>query len=267
MIIEVDLRDILPAELQALHPSIFEGLVENIAEAARDEWIRLAGAELFTSRRDYINGIQPVRFANGVATITLLGVVPNIVEQGMQETDMRDTLLGPDVPLVPEGSRGKHLVIKPDGRTGFYRVVPFRHATPGTTGAVGQPMGRQYRGHEAVADAEQLGQDVYNAAKKLKATKSDPYKGMQWGERLPAGLAPKLRAHHKTDIFAGMVRERKKYERATQSQYKTFRTISTLVTEGWIRPKTEGRHFAQKVADHVQKLAPKVFQSYTGGIK
>jgi hypothetical protein len=263
MLVEVDLSNIIPPELVGLHPSALEPLVRDIATAARAEWIRVAGAELRTSRRDYLRGIQEVVFAGNTATVSLVGQLPNIIEQGMGRIDMRDTLLGPNVPVAPEGRFGKHLTIRPSGAVGFYRAIPFRHATPGTGGAVGQAMGEQYQGHEAVEDAGQLGQRVYERAKKLKATTSDPYKGTKWGGRLPVGLAPLLKPHHKTDIFAGMVRERKTYSKARQSKYVTFRTISTLIRdESWIRKATSGRHFSKKVSRFVDEIAPKALSAY-----
>ena len=89
---------------------------------------------------------------------------------------------------------------------------------------------------------------------------TEGYKG-----RLEPGLAPKLKDHHKTDIFAGMIRERKTYEETTQSQYFTFRTISTDMTdedgnrvpatEGWRRGPITGRNYAQEVAKFVGKIA------------
>jgi hypothetical protein len=102
-----------------------------------------------------------------------------------------------------------------------------------------------------------LGKEVYGAAKGLEATRSRPGLGAKYGGRLEAGMAPKLRDHHKTDIYAGMIREEKTYEAATQSQYVTFRTISTRVTTGWIRGPIAARNYAEKVADFVVRIAPK----------
>jgi hypothetical protein len=190
-------------------------------------------------------------------------VLPNIVENGMAELDLHDTLLGPNVPVVPIGERGKHE--REDG--GFFRAIPFRHATPGTKGAVGPAMGDPYRGHDAVADSKKLGTEVYAQAKELLPTRTDPYTGKtQQGERLPAGLAPLLKPHHATDIYAGMIREEKTYERATQSQYVTFRTISTG-SPGWVRPATPGAHYAEQVAQFVARIAPQAFEAYVESLK
>ncbi len=263
MIEVLNMENILPqGVLDALSPAIVDRIVVDIAEAARNEWLRLAGNELSTTRRDYINGIQQVKSQHGQSVISLVGALPNAIEQGMDAVDMRDTLLGPHVPVVARGQRGKHAAVSKSGKWSYYRAIPFRHATPGTTGAVGPAMGSAYGGHDAVADAKKLGREVYKAAKKLEATRSASGQKVAYGGRLPAGLAPKLRPHHATDIYAGMIKSQKTYEKATQSQYTTFRTISTANKVGWIRPATQGRFFAKEVANFVQKIAPQAFSAY-----
>lgn len=262
-----NLEGIIPKEvMDFMNPKLAEMILRDIADAARAEWIRIAGAELSTTRRDYLMGIQPVEMKPGMAVISLVGQLPNIIEEGMDAFDMHDTLLGPNVPISPPGEFGKHLSIDPNTfKTGFYRAIPFRHATPGTTGAVGVEMGKAYTGHDAVEDAKALGKKVYGKAKRLKGTVSDPYGKTVYGGRLPEGLAPKLRPHHKTDIYAGMIRERKTYEKARQSQYMTFRTISTG-SPGWRRKATTGRFFSEQVGQYVQRLAPKAFAAFVEGL-
>jgi hypothetical protein len=250
-----DLDLALPEALaHVLDDEILTKLVADIVEAARSEWLRLAGEALHTTHEDYVNGIQPVEVSPGTASVALVGVLPNLLENGMDPVDMHNTLLGPNVPVVPEGGRGKHMRL--DG--GFYRAIPFRHRV----GEKGAGFGNPYSGHEAVADAAALGREVYGKAKKLTGTISSPGGGVvQRGGRLPGGLAPKLRPHHATDIFSGMIKERKTYERATQSQFVTFRMISTG-SPGWLRPATPGVHLASQVSDFIQQIAPQAFSAY-----
>jgi len=253
-------------------PSIFgvlsqETMLEilgGLADAARGEWIRIVGNELHSTRQDYIAGLQPTEFREGVAVIALVGVLPNLLEKGMAETDLHDTLLGPGVAEAQVGERGKH----PRKAGGYYRAIPFRHQTPGSAGLHGQPMGAAYAGHELVPDARRLGQSVYRRAKELEASVSQPGGGTEWGGRLAEGLAPKLREYHAVDIYAGMVRLEKTYEAATQSQYMTFRTISRdgagqpVGSSPWIRPATDGKNFAERVANYVREMAPSAFTAY-----
>jgi hypothetical protein len=218
-------------------------------------------------RFDYVSGIREVLMQPGLATISLVGEVPHLLENGIPKTDLRDILLGDSVPVVLRGQRGKQR----SKSGGFYRAIPFRHLTPGAGASrVGTPMGGAYSGEMALADAKKLGNRVYRAAKKLEATRSKPGKTVYGGRlktKLPGkkgpGISvPKLKPHHKTDIFSGMIREEKTYESATQSQYITFRTISTEVEEGWIRKPIEARHYVKKVSDFVTGLAPMAFKAF-----
>ncbi len=259
-VIETNLEEYLPDHLFAvLSDEIVEAVLGDIATAARNHWIGLAQKHLSTSLNDYVNSIQEVVFAPGTATITLLGQPANIIEHGHGAQDLREWLLGPNVPEATGGQKGKRRA--KDGS--FYRSVPFRHGTPGTGGSVGRAMGDPYRG--TVAGARKLGRAVYRQAKKLSPSRSIGSR-MERGGQLEPGLMPKLKAHHKTDIYAGMIKLKKVYKSSDQSQYMTFRTISEAVQTGWIRPATGPRDFAMLTAKFVERLAPAAFEAYIQGV-
>jgi hypothetical protein len=255
------LETMIPEELLApFTQEAVDAILADVADATRDWWVAEAMAELSTSKADYIHGLQPVEMNPGQAVLTLVGAVPNIVEQGMGETDMRTTLLGPNVPISPEGSFGKHLTIRPSGETGYYRAIPFRHETPGGAGTVGTPMPK----------------DVYTAAKKLRAQISDPYKGPTWAEGEKEEAKPKRLGGEFGARYAGMIKERKAYRayemvkgkprgRGVQAQYMTFRTISTLEKDGWIRPSSPGKHFAERAAEYAEKTMIEALQAFVEG--
>lgn len=239
------LTDVFPeAMIAAMDKRVLETAIQDIMAGARSKWIQLAGERLNSSRRDYINAIQEVHVEGTTASIELVGVLPNMVENGADAFDMHDTLLkGPGVRTSASGNR--------------YRSIPFRHQTPGTAGqGGGTPMGRAYEGHPAVKDAQELGRTIYTYGKKLAATIGEPGGGVKYGDRLQAGLAPKLKEKHSTDIYAGMIREQKTYKSATQSQYITFRTISDAVPDKWQHPGIQAANLGQEVEDFVQKIAP-----------
>jgi hypothetical protein len=261
-----DIQSAIPPDLVAgLSQNQIDELMANIGNAARSEWIRLASQDRSSFRYDYIQGIMPVETYPGAAVIALVGDVAHMLEDGYpRRVDLRDILLGQDVPLARAGGRGK----KQNAEGGFYRSIPFRHTTPGSVEAprgktAGQEMGSFYRGNDTVPDAKKLGRAIHRKAKALK-----PY-GNPYGEsgvkpkemRLPEGLAPvganpETGTPHKTDIYAGMIRQEKVYDKATQSTYTTFRTISTSVRdESWIRSPITARHYAEKVSAYVQKIA------------
>ena len=251
-----------------LSDSVYEGLLEasshqhvsqvlsNLADGARAYWIQLAGQKLNTSRRDYINGIQKVNIKGLTATIELVGSMPNMVEHGATAFDMHETLLsGPNVNISKEGHR--------------WRVIPFKHQTPNSIGqGGGVPMGRAYAGHPLVKDARALGNAVHRAAKNLQGTTSHPGGKVSYGGRLDTsklkagkkGLnVPKLKPHHSTDIYAGMIRSEKAYGSKTQSTYTTFRVISDAVPDKWQHPGIEARDLSKDVEKFLDEVAPMAF--------
>ena len=263
--INIAIDQLVPSLLEYMGEDLAQAVLSDIADGARANWIRVAQRELGSSKEDYIQGIQPVAVEDNARVIVLVGWMPNSVENGLDSFDMRETLLGGHSALTRRAKDG-HL----------YGHVPFRHGTPESKGGGGSPMGRAYgptaehslaqgnvMGATAAAD---LGKKVYEAAKRLSATRTTQHASeasaamttTRWGGRLPPGMAPKLAAHHKTDIYAGMVRVRHTYAKTTQTQYRTFRTISQAVPSGWIHPGIRARHLASNVEDWIRDNAAKI---------
>ena len=239
--------------------SAIDSVLADIMEGARDKWGSLARERLHATQEAYTRGIGHVELSPGMGVITLLGELANAIEQGLPAMDMHDTLLGPNVPEAPMGQRGKHPIRGQDGK--FYRAIPFRHAGPGAGGTTGAPMGKAYGGMLGAGAAKAKGKEIYQAAKTLAPTTGQPYGPTQWGGRLPAGMALKLKPHHAVDIYAGMVRMEKTYQKGPQSTYMTFRTISDTVPEKWHRKATPGLNLVEEVATYVEEQAPKAFEA------
>lgn len=231
----------IPPGLEKL-PELVEAVLPDIAEAVRAHIISRAHVELHTSSQDYVMGVQPVKLdmpgkltAGGqiYATIVLTGMIPNMIEQGWNGGDMKPVLLA-----------GRNAKTGKDGTR--YNTVPFRHGTPGVTGRNMPEMGSQFRHVMKAQDAARLGKRVHDAAKKLKP-----------GQRLPAGMAPKLRSHHVTDIFASMVRQQGP---ARSTQYMTWRRVSDKSDpRSWIHPGIVGRHLFRDAGQYAQTVASKIF--------
>ena len=251
-LLDIDLRDAIPHELIAMlnSESLLAGMLDAVAASARAHWIQMAQSELRSSARAYVDAIQEVQADETlVRSIALASAwLPSAVEAGVDEWDLRDTLL--TSPKAKTGSDG-----------GKYMRVPFRHATPGSLEHVGRPMGSSYgppgmasRGlfGELSADhAREFGEAVYGEAKKLRGK-----------QRLGVGTAgaPKLAPHHATDIYAGMQRRSATKVNArtgrasAHTQYMTFRTISTKNPQGWMHPGIEPRKFTERVGEHVREV-------------
>lgn len=237
-------------------------VLDDLANAARVKWIQLAQSNLSSSKAEYIRGIQAVDGRGNIRTISLVGWLPNAVEEGAEAVDLRETLLK-NAPTSKEGRR--------------YRAIPFQHGAPGGQGSTSTPMGARYGpqsahsrafGSSGVMDkghASQLGRRVYRAAKQLQSGQR-----LKTSERGRRGFVqvPKLAPWHKTDIYSGMTKTPKA---SGQSQYMTFRTISDAHSTGWIHPGIRGRHLAEEVETHVQGLVAatinSAFASAMGGLK
>jgi hypothetical protein len=257
-------------QLALLTVDVVSTILDNVVQSARNHWIKIAKEDDSHLKLDYLRGIQPidVKGRKGTWTVSLLGELPHLLEDGDPELDMRDTLLGPNVPVVAVGNRGKH----PSKKGEFYRAIPFRHTGPNSGSVVGQAMGSAYQGMLGVKEAKKLGKDIFKQAKALEASTTERISNFYktaWGGRLSKGVGgvTKLKEHHTTDIYAGMVRMEKTYEKATQSQYMTFRTISTGKKIGWIRKPIEARHYAEKVRLFVDDLILKAIDAFMKEVK
>jgi hypothetical protein len=145
-----------------------------------------------------------------------------------------------------------------------YLIIPFRHNTPGMS-ALARPMpGDIYSLASALRPSVVFGQTMRNSGTgawglKSKAPLQVRQNQYSWGERLPAGLAPKLAPHHATDPYAGMVRMKTNAPGSPRSSaYLTFR----LMMEGspkWIVPAKPGLNIVDGVARDMQPLAEAAF--------
>ena len=107
------------------------------------------------------------------------------------------------------------------------------------------------RKHFTVGDPMAVGKKVYKAAKALGP-----------GQELPVGLVPKLRPHHSTDLYAGMLRMGDK----GHTQYRTFRTISREVTDKWLHPGITPRNLGLEVAEQIQEMVNTTVSGYLAGL-
>lgn len=257
------------AELNLLTKDVVESILDNVAQAARAHWIKLAKEDKSHLKVDYLQAIQPIEVGKHTRTISLLGEIAHIIEDGSPQLDMRKTLLGPNATRVQTNKAG-----------GKYRAIPFRHKNMAKGTPYANRIGVLNRGQlnkAVISRAKRIGKNAYKAAKELTATTTGYYKEKhkgKWmvagvykkqGGRLAAGYAPKLKPHHKTDIYAGMVKMSKTYEKATQNLYMTFRTISESVREGWIRKPIPARHYAEEVNTFVARMIPKALDAFVKG--
>jgi len=251
-VVRIDLTKLKEAVLAiAPQPGDTNRLLHGIGAVVQQRWISIAQQSLRTTARDYVAGIQPVEVKNRVATIALVGTVPNMVEHGVSAFDLRTTLLG---------TGAKNAKTAKDGSR--YNTVPFGHGTPGSSGRnVGRPMP----------------QSIHTIARKLSPTLTRPEGGAtRWGDRLRLGmpmssaaraiLQTKEKSWHWGSTYLGMVRQQKTYAKATQSSYTTFRRISSKVSSGenhWMHPGIRARELAPRVQREIGPIVKSLLGATT----
>lgn len=143
-----------------------------------------------------------------------------------------------------------------------YLIIPFRHNVPEAEGGQNMPA-HVYAQAFQLSASTVIGQGSRPAF--LVPAKSGQRQVMrvnqnqyQWGGRLPAGLTPKKKAFHTTEIHASMVRMDTKTPGGSRySNYMTFRTMVEGSSK-WILPAKDGLRIAATVTNDMRPLAEKV---------
>lgn len=242
MVFRVDLSDIV-AEF-SLQKEIAEDMLKQVLDdvtmGVMYNWRKVAAARLRSTRNEYLRSIYWSENTRNKNVILLTGTLANMIELGAQPFDLKEGF--------EKSIKVKH---KKDG--GWYLTVPFRWATPGALG-------------ENEAFSGVMSPEVYQIAKGLRpsvsavgrsksgqsiSTSALPLKNQNLGIR-QAATNTKTGQHfpayqHKSPLMAGMQRNQKTYQSATQSTYGTFRRVSDKSdSNSWIHTGIEARNFAEK---------------------
>lgn len=207
--------------------------------ATKAYWEQVAQQKLTTARADYLMGLNAdnsLEFPDAfTGVLTLRGKWPNMLEGGFPAFDMKAGF-----------KRSDKAKRKKDG--GWYLTIPFRHRTPSTTGsAVGGGV---------------MPKDIYAQARALRAGQALTGTEAKYPPRQSwTGY------QHKNGIYEGMIRNRKIYEKTTQSTYFTFRRVSDKSDpKSWWHPGYTGVHALRVVKPFAEKTFHQVFRDYIRGL-
>lgn len=199
---------------------IIKAAVKAVTMEMHRNWIAAAERELKSTRNGYVRGLLVADDGMFANTITLVGVLNNMVENGVSAFDMKNGFM-------------KSAKVKFNKKGGWYLTIPLRQATPDAIG-------------ESEVFAGIMPIEVYNLVKgKAPTITSETNKTIKTGESLSAKeiptqfQAPKTRASvtneiinktfdaytHKSSIYAGLNKTQKLYENANQSTYNSFRRV------------------------------------------
>lgn len=218
-------------------------ILSNICLQFQRDLYTLIDTNLKSTRATYKSGVIHFMSPSGTeAGFELEGNLPNKIEQGFPAYDLKNSILN---------GRGRRL--SKDGKA--YAFIPFRFGT----GLA-----------ENEAFSAKLPNDIYNIAKKLesesgqlskgRSLKNSTVKQLGYFEATRAAVSsPYLTKEqsaaytHKTSIYAGIYKERKKYNVATQSKYVSFRAVSeNSPSNAFIHPGFKAANLFQKALDLIE---------------
>lgn len=263
-----------------LTPDQMSETLRGFALRVWDQWKDYAAQELNSTEQDYVEkaltefgGMQQSGLS-AVITLADHPAIAGMLEHGSPPYDLRATILREGTSNLKRSAKG-HL----------YCHIPFRHGTPGTSGKMGgipgthdvHQGGGRSGGYTIRKEAKGVKRSVYAAAKALDRTTTlvgDEGRQTHWGDRLGEGVggAERLRPHHVTDPYAGMVKVRKVGAGGAKHStgYYTFRTISTNPdTErggNWRHPGFRPRNFARKTVQWIEQVWPDVVSRVLRGL-
>jgi hypothetical protein len=235
--------------------------MQSIAQIFVSHWKAKARKKLNTTLPEYNRGIMIDDVNPEKITLTLRGMLPNLVERGMGPNGIGS--YGPyDLRKYMLPHNGKH-----------YRAIPFRH----TLGSIGKRGGQ-----EAVDAAKALAghrQAYHGSGLPGRMTAGQTPPGTML--RLPAGMAPKIRSRpdvvgldvgmptvrpaHATDPLAGLMKITHDYSAGSggrvrsDSYFITFRTMS-LHGKPWISKGVKPRNIIKQV--DFAKVVTMVFDAW-----
>jgi hypothetical protein len=245
-------------------PTVHQAVKAVASEAAYRWKDGVAKAKLWNGEKQaYIESINWLMLSDFEAIVSTTYDQAGAIETGRPAYDMKKRLN--TSMKVRVAKHGKHAGMR-------YLIIPMRHNTPGN-----------------VALAQAMPDDIYKKAKRLdpsiitgtvsrpsgtgaislktKKPVMVPQQQYSWGGKLPAGLAPKLKPHHTTDIYAGMYRFNTSAGKGKSSSYNTFRVMGEWQSDKWIIPAKPGLYLAKSVQDSIALDAPKVFEQAIAHLK
>lgn len=121
--IEIDTRElVLDFSLtQADTEQLAEDVVQVVTRALEMQWREEARNSLSQTREQYMNSIVVTKTSSTSNTITLVGMLPNMIEQGAEPFDMKEGF-----------SRSNKKKLKANG--GWYLTIPFAYGQHGSLG-------------------------------------------------------------------------------------------------------------------------------------
>ena len=252
--VEVDLNELLgiTEEINARIRARVNFAVRSTAEEGANRWKKsVMDAKLWQGeKKRYVKAIAWKNTGDMSALVYSDYEHAYDIETGRPQRDLKQYLQTSR--KTREAKSGPHAHQK-------YLIIPFRHNVPTASGkgVYAPQMPRHvYQIAKELAKSSVLAPGSINPRTRISASGQQVRRhSFQWGGRLPAGLAPKLKAEHHSDPYAGMVRfnTSRRSAKVRASAYLTFRVMGEW-SDGWVVPPQPGQYLAKGVADSLHGL-------------
>lgn len=202
--------------------------VKEITARFADQWQTEAETSLKSSRQEYIANLNVIDEGKAKGAVVLTGWLPNAIESGMDEVDLKVGLLnGPNA--------------KTDRKNEKYNTVPFSHGTPGSL-EENFSSGIMPKEVHKVAKSKDIGE--YIKKKELPKKFQEPQK-KKLGNKNSLTLFKQYQ--HKHSIYEGITKTK---DIAGNTSYSSFRRVSeSSDVDSWLHPGLEARNLAEKALD------------------
>lgn len=231
VVIQIDVAPLLDdfSFTQEQVNNLMDYTVKELTSKFAAEWENEANNSLKSSRQQYINSIVVVDEGFAKGAVMLVGELPNMVESGVDNFDMKEGMLN-----GPNAKESK------DGTT--YNTIPYQHGTPGS-------LPENFSGGVMPKEVHAIAK---SHAPKQPVKKDELPKKFQAKQKknvvMPKSKAV-VRYQHKNSIYEGISKQ--KDARTGQNTYISFRRVSeNSDPASWIHPGIEAHDIASKALNN-----------------
>jgi hypothetical protein len=211
-----------------------DAVVKTVTKVVETSWRNQAKKSLGSTRSQYMNSIivgEAGRFAN---VITLVGTLPNMIEQGIDPFDMKKGF---------EDSSKKVITKNKDGALGWYLTIPFTFAQPTSlgesqtfTGVLPSEVSNILKGKQK-KEGQKAKLTLSDIPDEFKVPQMRPEVTLGTGELIPE-------YKHKHSIYEGISQPKK------GGAVMSFRRVSNNSDDNsWIHTGISAHNLAEKAID------------------
>lgn len=221
--IKIDLTDLINEfDLDARQiETLGSQLIDSISNTFYNALKINVNNKLKSARAIYLKGLSLKKLDSLTSEITLSGWLPNALEEGINEFDLKEGF-----------SKSDKIKISSTGD--WYLTIPFKHSIPSSSGETGKPLPKE----------------IYNIVKKQKTPLKESQIPESYRVKELKELANGKTYEHKSSIYQGV-------KKSEEGGYISFRRASgNSDPNSWIHPGFEARDFFGQALNDIDREIP-----------